>query len=391
MNLLAYKLDELKRFNKLKLGKKLQNSGIISKDQLHEIELKHSPNWYSPGLILSIVLALGTFIGSLGVFGLFILGMAQGGEEGISIMGFICFIISFASLEFYFVSDKKHFRSGVSEALIVQGIFSLFGAIFIIEEPHEIAGFFIVAALFLFCAIRYNSILSLLIGLGSSTALVVAILNTLGGFWSSLIPFISLAIWIGGYSLSLRIEKNHSLWPWHELSQWLKGYSMVLIYLSVNYYVVRELSAEMLGFRVPQGEDIPLAMIFYTLTILIPIVYLYIAINKRDYLFLRIGLVAAIFSAITFKIYYSTGHPEISLTLGGLVLMALGYSVMKYLKEPKKGITIEPLYANDWLESEIEAFVVGQTLGGNEPVEPSETPIEFGDGDFGGGGAGGSF
>jgi uncharacterized membrane protein YgcG len=149
---------------------------------------------------------------------------------------------------------------------------------------------------------------------------------------------------------------------------------LLIVYAAGNYFVVRELSVNMMQLDLSDGQDIPFAWIFYILTVVVPVGYLYVAIKKKDLVLLRASLVAVAFSVFTFKYYFSLGHPEITLTISGAVLLAVSLSLFRYLKTPKHGYTRESILKEKWTNANIEGFVFSQTLGGNksaggEPVE----------------------
>ena len=100
---------------------------------------------------------------------------------------------------------------------------------------------------------------------------------------------------------------------------------------------------------------------------------------------LRVSLIVIAFSAFTFKYYFSLGHPEITLTLAGIVLIAVAIWVMRYLRKPRNGFTRENLLSEKWGSMNVQAFMISQTMGGNQPtVDQSAMP---GGGSFGGGGS----
>jgi uncharacterized membrane protein YgcG len=91
----------------------------------------------------------------------------------------------------------------------------------------------------------------------------------------------------------------------------------------------------------------------------------------------------------TFKYYFSLGPPEITLTIAGAILLAITGWLMSYLKTPRHGFTREQLITKKWDNVNLTGFVVSQTLGGN--VAKPDEQFKGGGGQFGGGGASGSF
>lgn len=150
---------------------------------------------------------------------------------------------------------------------------------------------------------------------------------------------------------------------------------------------MRELSVELLNLDLQAGQDIPLAFVFYGLTVLIPILYLYFGLKNKDLVLLRVSLAVLAFSVFTFKYYFSLGHHEITLTVGGLIMLGISALLLRWLKTPKHGYTRENILNEKWANSNAQAFILSQTLGAAKAPEVHQ----FGGGESGGGGAGSTF
>ncbi|MFZ6001836.1 MAG: hypothetical protein ACOYW3_15095, partial [Bacteroidota bacterium] len=169
----------------------------------------------------------------------------------------------------------------------------------------------------------------------------------------------------------------------------IEAAALLLIYAAGNYLVVRELSIELMGLALNEGEDIPLAFVFYVLTVLIPCAYLYFGIKQKDLVLIRTSLFVFAFSVFTFKYYYSTGHHEITFTLAGASLLAISIWLLRFLKTPRNGYTRENPLPDKWGNENLHAFVISQTMGGNKPT--SEPTVSGGGGESAGGGSSDSF
>jgi len=105
---------------------------------------------------------------------------------------------------------------------------------------------------------------------------------------------------------------------------------------------------------------------------------------------LWIGLLGLGFSIYSIRFYYAILPIESALTLAGRVLFAFTYFSIKKIKGKETGITFQP-----------DRFTKGNTLAtaeiliasqlGSKPKNNIESPIEFGGGDFSGGGSSGNF
>ena len=103
---------------------------------------------------------------------------------------------------------------------------------------------------------------------------------------------------------------------------------------------------------------------------------------------IRTSLIVLAFSVFTFKYYYGFNHPEITLTVAGIFLLGTSLALLNYLKRMKAGYTRENLLSEKWANMNAEAFIISQTMGGNQIKQES---FQGEGGSFGGGGASGNF
>jgi uncharacterized membrane protein YgcG len=198
-----------------------------------------------------------------------------------------------------------------------------------------------------------------------------------------------MVIFSGAYFLIRKIKTQKNSFLWEDCLVLAEALSLIIVYAAGNYFVVRELSVSMLDLYLEDGQDIPLAILFYALTVIMPIVYLYLAIRNRDIVLLRVSLAVLAFSVFTFKYYFSLGHPEITFTSAGALLIVTALLISRYLRIPRNGFTRGKVLSEKWAESNPEAFVISQTLGGNKIA--ADESFQGGGGDFGGGGSSGSY
>jgi uncharacterized membrane protein YgcG len=204
-----------------------------------------------------------------------------------------------------------------------------------------------------------------------------------------IMPFLVIAIFLFLFFLSRKLQKTSDLLLWEDHFIVFDTIALLLIYLGGNYFVVREMSVEMMQLELDEGQDIPLAFVFYSLTFLIPVLYIAIGVLKREMMLIRVGVLTILLSVVTIKYYYSIGHPEITITVAGGILVAISLGLMKYLKTSRKGFTREKLLSRKWEDSDLTAFIASQTLGGHQ-ISKTEKFTGKG-GEFGGGGASGDF
>jgi hypothetical protein len=357
---------------------------LIEVQQFEAIKEAYKNGFYHPNFIIRVLLFIATLFALFGVTGLLGLMVVAAGEE-LAYMGSIIYgVVSFIFLERVFIK-KNHFKSGVTEALLYHACgFTIFGCVAILEY-NEHAIFIVCLVVFVFAAIRYLDLIATLAAVLTLAGILFFEFYAMGGIFQQVIPFLFIIFFSAIYLVTKKLQKRHDLKRLRNNFLIVEFLSLLFIYAGGNYLVVRELSVNLLELDLEPGTDIPFAFIFYGLTVIIPVLYLYLGIKNKDSVILRMSLIVVAFSAFTFKYYYSFGHPEISLTIAGIVLLALSIALMNYLKTMRKGFTRENLLAEKWGNMNVEAFIISQTTGGNQvDVDTTDMP---GGGGFGGGGA----
>jgi uncharacterized membrane protein YgcG len=145
-----------------------------------------------------------------------------------------------------------------------------------------------------------------------------------------------------------------------------------------------------MGVVLEPDQDIPFAVLFYFFTLAIPLLYLFVGIKSKNIVLMRAGMVSLGFSVYTFKHYFLPDFTEVFLIVTGSLLIITVIALMRYLKAIKGGFTSENILSSAWADLNAEAFIISQTMGGNQP-EKIETNETGGGGSSGGGGASTSF
>ncbi|MCV2485378.1 hypothetical protein OD917_10615 [Flavobacterium sp. SH_e] len=367
----------------------LYKGGFISKDQKKFIEkelpvLKTQNNiLVRIGFFLLGSMLYGSICGMVSLFGI--------NSEHIYFQ--ICFYI-FAAIGFCGseLLGKQHFHAhGLDDAFILGTILNVGCAIGITTEGYELVIAFFVAVISLFMFLRYLHVLSMLVFCLAVTAFLFFGMFEFGDIGKAILPFTAMIFAGVFYFLTKKLINDLKENYYYNGLLLANSFCLVLFYLSCNYLVVRELSAELLGVEVKPGTDIPFAFFFYGFTFIVPIVYLVQALKTKDRIMLWMSFLTIAFSIYTIRFYHSVLPIEVALTLGGVVLFAIAYFSIKKLKEKESGLTFKPDRINhsDSLLN-AEALVVASTFG-MKPEVKTVSPMEFGDGGFSGGGAGESF
>lgn len=171
------------------------------------------------------------------------------------------------------------------------------------------------------------------------------------------------------------------------LAQWL---SLIVLAASGNYFVVRELNGLLTKPHPAEAPEISLAILFWLLTFVIPVLYLWQGIQKKDRMLIILGILGLIAAFITFHEYKALVPLNVALTIGGVVLVSLAITGIQYLRKPKNGFTDAP---DD--DSPDEFFLTSEMLTTIQAAAgASHAPkhdVKFGGGDFGGGGSAGKY
>jgi hypothetical protein len=166
--------------------------------------------------------------------------------------------------------------------------------------------------------------------------------------------------------------------------------ALVCFYLAGNYFVVREIGDNMFALNLKEGERIPFGWLFWALTVGIPMFYMLRGVQKKDAVFLRVGLLLLAVMVITIRYYYHVMPIEVALLLGGGVMIGVAYFLIRYLAQPRNGFTYEEEKdASPINKLQVEALIINQTF--STPQAPETTGTKFGGGSGGGAGAGGDY
>jgi hypothetical protein len=229
----------------------------------------------------------------------------------------------------------------------------------------------------------------LLFCLAATTTLIYTLFE-FGTTGKTILPFVMMLFSAGIYFFSKTILKNLKMPFYHKGVLLANNFSLVLFYLSGNYLVVRELSVALLAVEVAPNNDISFALFFYAFTFIVPIGYLVYSVLKKNRAILWIGSLAMAFSVYSIRFYYAVLSLETFLTIAGILLFTFTYFAIKKLKKNAMGVSFRPSrFTNAKAFINAEALIASQLGLQAETVQ--ESNLEFGGGDFSGGGSGGEF
>lgn len=401
--MIAYKKILL---NNMLIGKKAKTwfaNGLLSAEQMAKIIKNYPVDHYDP----NIFIRLGLFIfmiflvgAALGLYSLFTMAiLLNGGDSSVEVYSIITSII-FGGVSFFFLEKfiqwKNWFGNGMDDALLYSGLTSIF-CVIVFSISHNLNdedAFLLVTFLYLpflvVASMRYLDRFVSLMAVVCFYCMFFLSVMKMGPVAKYIMPFAFMALSAGFYFLSRYFLRDIKAVHYKGCLMVVKAVALIVFYISGNYYVIRESSVEFFGLDLSAGGDIPMAFVFYAFTAVVPLLYLFFGLKNRDRLMVWVALLLTAVAVLTFKYYFSLGHPEITLTLAGIVMVVLAYVSIKYLTTDKHGITFKDDPNEDnFLKTNAEALVIAQSFGASQVQ--TQSGVEMGGGDFGGGGSGGKF
>lgn len=386
--MIALNKDLLKNTFFIEGAKSLKEAGFITTAQFMSAKVKtpvlktQSNFLVRLGFLVLGILLYSSIVGVISLFGLTII---EGYFEWVT---FLYAIVGLVGIEF--LSKQNYFGYGLDDAFVL-GFQSMLCLAIGINTESPTAAFLTMAIAGIFCCIRYVNTVSALLAVIGITGFFCCLVFDLKLFPELYLPFIGFLLAIVFYAIYYRLKKMPEMYFYQYALQVVQIFSLVLGYASINYFVVRELSVELMGIVVTPGHDIPFAAVFYALTFAVPVFYLVYALKQKSRELFVIGLLCLGCSVLTIRYYYSILPPETALMLCGLILFGAAYFCIKKLKHKESGITFErDRYSDKNTLLYAQALIVNSQIS----VKPTATDtgdMPFGGGGFSGGGGGGNF
>jgi uncharacterized membrane protein YgcG len=394
----AYDETKVRNLQLREVASELLENGQLTPSQYEQVEsvfpivFKQSNVFVRIGLFLFTSLCIAF---SIVLFGWVTMSISAH-EKGI---GVLCLISAFilTALNEFFIRDRNWYRQGSDNALCYAAIICFifgFGLAFEVREDSSRAllGCFILTL----GAVRYGDPL---LAFGSFYVLLMGIFSSFDEQDMSyrMLPFVYAGIAVGIYFFTKYASKQASLFYWKDCFTVLEIASLFVFYTSINYWTVALLfekspvdeflngGAENLE-TLQNGLSPSFSMLFIALTALVPLVYMFFGIKNKDRILWIMGGLGIATSILTYRHYHSIMPIEWALTLAGTAFLALGYFLMHHLKTPRNGFVYAPERHKNGF---IEAVVVNQ-LTQQTSATPDDS-VQYGGGDFGGGGASGDF
>lgn len=389
--MIAYKSQDLDNMSIQEQAATALEKECITDAEHRAIVEAYPHRLYTPHILMRAGLFILTSIIIIFSFGLFALLTIDSRETGISILSILFSIAAYVVLE-VMVHEKKHYKSGMDAALMwwtSAGILLAVG--FITDGNLDMSGWSLtVLILSLVFTLRFADVSMSIMAHLSFLALLFSNISYLGTAGRIMTPFLLIGASFGVYLLAGKLSRIHTYRHYTRCLEVLRVCGLLTLYLSGNYFVVREVSNEMFHLGLAPGESIPGGWIFWTFTVVLPPLYIYLGVRKKDRILICTGLLLIAAIVFTIRTYHSVAPIEVAMTFGGVIMIALAYGVIRYLRVPKHGFTAIGTDEKHAMERmQVESVIIAQSFG--HTGQPAEGGIEFGGGSGSGGGASGQY
>jgi hypothetical protein len=360
---------------------------LISTEEVNAIHKAYPVNQYSPNAFIRFGLFLLTIVIVLMVYGFLLMLELGGSDKGIGIMTFVFSLFLYGALEFI-IREKKHYRSGIDDALLWLCIVAFIGAanlIFSPESPIPHAVLLFIPAFYFL--LRFGNAIMGALAFVALLTLVFYTVTPLGNMAKTVMPFLLMAISLFVYWLMKNYKNDYRLRYYKHCCALIEILALLILYAAGNYFVVREVSNSLFDLQLKEGESVPFGWFFWIPTVLLPAVYIFRGIQKRDVILLRAGLILVAAIVFTIRYYYHVAPLEIAMSVGGAIMIIIAYFITKYLTPHRHGFThAEPNDPELAGLLHVESLIVAQTFH-HTPTPEADKHFDFGGGSGGGAGA----
>ena len=399
--MIAYNKTKLQNLRIVKKARQWYARQLLSTEQFTMVSERYRADFYTPNLFIKTGLFLFTWVLLLAATGLaaFLLSPAfEGDASGVIAFLYMLFVGGCVLLLETFIRQRRLYRSSIDEALLYAALLFTGAAIGVLlsdwfsDTENTMLVFCILSLPMLAAAvIRYADTFVSVVLFVCFYAVYFLLLLKLGEIAKLIMPFALMLLSVFFYIGAKRAEQKEEWQYWQPVMVVFECGSLLFFYLAGNYYVIRESSVAFFDLSLAKGEDIPLAIFFYLFTAIIPLVYVFYGLKRKDRILLWMGLLTVAISAATFKYYFSLGHLEILLTIAGIIVIGIAYAATRYFQTPRHGITFEEEPGEDhFLQTNAEALLQAQSFH-HAGHAPAAHHTEFGGGSSGGGGATGDW
>ena len=365
------------------------NDNMISEEEKITVSKLYTVGFYTPNLFIKIGLFILTIIVIIFTFGIVALITSSVNEQTFGITLIIFGLMNYGALEVV-AQLKNHYHSGVDDALLWMAGTCIIGGINLLGNISIATNCLFV--LIIAACILWRFAHALLGAVVVVSFLLLFFLSYIkwGNMAKATAPFCMLLIAAGIYFLSVYLSKQFMLKFYVKAITFAKITALICAYASVNYFIVNHVASGVIEINVKPGAPVAFGWLFWLLTFIIPFIYIFSGVQKKDMILLRVGLLLIAAIVFTVRYYYPVLPIEIAMIAGGISCIAIGYGLLKYLQAPKHGFTsIADIDKNTAGKLTIESLIIAETFSNTQ--QPPAATTNFGGGSFGGGGASGDF
>ncbi len=325
---------------------------IISKQQFDSIRSTYVGKSFSPNIFVRVVLFIFTYVLLSGVIGLVltIVGLSAEHADLISLVFGTLFYVLLEIL----VKVKHLYRAGIDDALLLAAVGFIIFALesFLPDARPEIVSYLVALPLLLWCTIRFADLVMAFALNACIFQITILLLKNEFAVQQNMIPFAVMTVSLLIYWIAKTCVRLKAMAPWRRCWILFETSGLVTLYLGGNIFITKEI------FNISSSMTL-----FYSLTAVMPLLYIALGILRRNAILFRVGLLALAFSILTFKYYFSIGYTEFLLTGTGITLILIAKLGTHYLKTPKYGFTIENLFKGDFEKVfDVDDLLIGKSL-----------------------------
>ena len=276
----------------------------------------------------------------------------------------------------YLARKKKHFQSGADEALHLSAtMLTAFG----LQAMMGLSWWMTSALMAIFAALFFLRYMNYWM----AGVAVVCCMIFLNEFVSLFLPVFMYAIPLAAFALAgsyFSGEKFSRKTSYYETGVLAARY---LFLFAACFYTNYLCVSTIAGGRYSTFAELS----FYKVTtILLPLALLVYGIIRRDKVLMHVGMISIFFAVYTAYVFLNASQPFLWMAVFGSVVVIITVAVIRWLKFEPAGFSYKPVKKSQsaaWMEVIVSA---------NAPQgSSSDGHRNFGGGDFGGGGASGTF
>ena len=387
--MIAYNTAELDNKDVQDQTRKALAEQLITGEEDTRIRAAYPVTLYTPNLFIRIGLFLLTTVIVIASAGLLAL-MISSNANSVAVPLLFTGLFSIGILE-YLVYRKRHFRSGVDDALLWLAAALILTAIdFFFDHVSDLQLWLLAFVMSLWCTLRFADRIMALAAYSSLLGILFCTVGEWGSTGRLLLPFSIMVVAAATGLISASLYKKRPYRHYRDCLILLKVACLLSFYAAGNIFVVRELQFSFFGWRAAANTPRLLSGFFWIWTLIIPFLYLGRGIQKKDRIFLWMGLALIAAAISTIRYYHALLPLEWAMVIGGALLITVSYTLIKYLRTPRYGLTDrEDPGGHPIAGLQLESILIAETFPPATP--PVSDGFRFGGGSGGGGGAGGEF